>query len=110
MTVGDGQPLVFASVTWNGFANAVLSCAVCGVPPASISSFGGFDAGHERAVAGCVCAAGGLSILQQEHDAPANASRDRRACTQTRAWVAVRKRGCVRASGLRSGPAVVCCR
>ena len=42
-----GQPSLFARATCNGFAKAVSSCAVCGVPAPSTSSFGGLLDGHE---------------------------------------------------------------
>ncbi len=47
--VVTGQPLVLASVTCNGFAKALSSCALCGVPPPSTSSFGALVDGHELA-------------------------------------------------------------
>ena len=36
-----GQPFVLVSVTCSGSENGVPSCALCGVPPASVSAFGG---------------------------------------------------------------------
>src|SRR5579859_85456 len=48
--VVTGQPLLFASTTWKGAANGESSLAVCGVPPPSVSSSGGFEVGQEGAV------------------------------------------------------------
>jgi len=42
----NGQPSVFASVTWKGVAKPLFSGAVCGVPETIWSVFGGLDAGH----------------------------------------------------------------
>ena len=42
-----GQPLLFASDTWSEPSKGVLSCAVCGVPPPRVSSFGGLESGQE---------------------------------------------------------------
>jgi len=55
----SGQPLLFASATCRGLSNAVSSCAVCGVPPSRISSFGGLAAGHEPDWPGVSAAARG---------------------------------------------------
>ena len=58
-----GQPLLLASATWRGLSNAVSSCAVCGVPPPRISSFGGLDVGHELDWSGVSAAARGLASV-----------------------------------------------
>ena len=44
--VVSGQPFVLASATCRFAPNAVCSSAVCGLPPASDSALGGFEAGH----------------------------------------------------------------
>ncbi len=36
-----GQPFVLITVTSSGFENGVRSLALCGVPPARLSAFGG---------------------------------------------------------------------
>ena len=36
-----GQPFVLASATWKGSRKGAPSFAVCGVPPTSVSAFGG---------------------------------------------------------------------
>ncbi len=50
--VVSGQPFVFASVTWNMSEKGECSLLVCGVPPASVNSFGGFAVGQASAAAG----------------------------------------------------------